>query len=592
MRASAASAIITCLEREGVQHAFGISGSHFLAFLHALKDSSIQYISVKHESAAGFMALNYAKIAQKPALVVATAGPGAANLINGIAELYKCCIPAFILTPLVSTTTFGKNAFQEDTGLGGSHSVCGLMKQVTRKAVIAHRAEVIPEYIRMLLRESLTPPYGPVYLGIPSDLFAQEIELDELDPVAYRLTDDQRIEPGKIERLAREIQGAQNPLLLVGNRCVYPRASEALMRLIDSASIPYVVTHAAKGLLDERHALFGGVLDLFGHRSAEQCVKHSDCVVSFGLDFGESETMKYDRELFANARLISCDNHAGMLGINFPTAFSIAGSIPATCLYLEQRLREAGHTAVHDTQQFARMTAETNAAQIKDMESTTQPLTIMRVLKHVSDTIDRANTIVLGDIGASSFSAIRHFVSSEGAYFSSPLGCSMGQSVAGCIGAKVAASGKNVLCICGDGAFAMQGNEALTAVQYKIGVTWLVFVDCLLNMIEINQCLSYGGNLGYCTEVQTPDFAKLAEAYGVSHRHVETLEQLSDALSAAAVENQHGHSAIITIAYEHREHLPVKPQAVSMLKDYGQTKDLKSNPSLMRAFKKVLREKV
>lgn len=593
MKISAAAAIIKCLENEGVRYAFGISGTHYLAFLKELKDSSIQYISVKHESSAGFMALNYAKIAQKPALVCATAGPGAANLINGIAELYKSCVPAFIMTPLVPTTSFGKNAFQEDTGLANSYSIKDIMAPVTRKAAVAHRAEIIPEYVRMLLRESLTPPYGPVYLGVPSDLFTEEIEFANLEPRAYRLTDDERVELSKIEKMAVALQEAKSPLLLLGTRCIYPNASKYIMEIVEALHVPFVLTHASKGLLDERHPLFGGVLDLFGHRSAEKLAKESDCIVAFGMDFGETETLKYDPELFAQARLFICDNHDKNLGVNYAGCLHIAGSIPAICTWLRRCIRDGVQEATPEKiVDIKQRILEMNAHQTADMEKDEQPLRIERILKCISDEIDSDNTIMLADIGASSFSTIRHFIAGKGSYYASPAGYSMGQSVSGCIGAKLADPQAHIICVTGDGAFCMQGSEVLTAVQYEIGITWVIFVEGLYNAININQCLAYGGDLQYCAELINPDYPKLAEAYGVDSFHVSTLDDLTSALTNARKANAECRCALITIEYEYPEHLPAKSRSIALIKDYGQTKDIKSNPYLMRAFKKVLRERV
>src|SRR5271157_780053 len=162
MKITVAQAIVRCLELEGIEYAFGLTGSHLLGLFKALKDSSINYISVKHEGAAGFMALNYTKVAQKPALLIATAGPGAANLVNGVAEMYKCGIPGFVITPVVPINTFGKNAFQEDSGYGPSYSVNTLFGTITKKSMLAICGGMVPSLIRELFRNAFSPPYGPV----------------------------------------------------------------------------------------------------------------------------------------------------------------------------------------------------------------------------------------------------------------------------------------------------------------------------------------------------------------------------------------------------------------------------------------------
>jgi acetolactate synthase I/II/III large subunit len=220
MKITVAQAIVRCLESEQIEYAFGLTGSHLLAFFNALKDSSIRYISVKHEGAAGFMALNYTKVAQKPALLLATAGPGAANLINGVAEMYKCGIPGFILTPVVPINTFGKNALQEDSGYGLSYSVNRLLGAVTKKSALAINGDMVPSLIRDLFRYAFTPPYGPVHISVPVNLFTDEIEFEELHPGQYRAINDCRVEHQKIRKAVGYISEAKKPLVLIGNRCL------------------------------------------------------------------------------------------------------------------------------------------------------------------------------------------------------------------------------------------------------------------------------------------------------------------------------------------------------------------------------------
>ena len=168
----------------------------------------------------------------------------------------------------------------------------------------------------------------------------------------------------------------------------------------------------------------------------------------------------------------------------------------------------------------------------------------------------------------------------------------MAQGVAGVIGGKIACGPKNVACISGDGAFLMHGNEVLTAVQYKLGITWIIFVEDLYNMVNINQCLAYGGELGFCTHVQNPDFEYLAKAFGVSYFKVTDVASLNHSIINAKENNLKNECTLIEVRYDHELPLPIKPQLVKTMKDFGQTKGIKSNPYLMKAFTKTLREKV
>jgi len=590
MKLTVAQAIIKCLEKEEIDVCFGLTGSHLLALFNALKDSKIKYYSVKHECAAGFMALNYTKVSQKPALIVATAGPGAANLINSVAELYKCQIPAIIITPIVSTLSFGKIAFQEDSGYGTSYSVIKVMSCVTKHSLLAINAQMIPAYIRELFRFALTPPYGPVHLGVPVNLFTEEIEIEDISPSQYRFINDERIEYNKIKKVLEYIKNSQKPVLLIGNRCIYPDCSDALINLIDKFNLPFILTHASKGILDETHKMFGGILDYFGHRSAEKFAKESDLIISFGMDFSESETIKYDKELFKNAKIISFDNCELFIGVNYPVEMAIIGSLPLSINTLINFLDKANYKSNYIPEKFNEDFKIINKHQIEEANKQTNPMTIYFLFNEISELLE--DSVVFMDQSAIGCSSVRYFVAKQRNYFTSPTGYSIAQSVSGVVGGKIALPQKQVFCITGDGAFLMHGAEVLTAVQYNLGITWIIFKEDYYNMIQINQNLAYGGSLEFCAKIKNPDYKFLAQAYYCDYYEVNTLQDLQNAIKDAKENNLKNKCTLIIINYDYEQHLPIKPQLVQTMKDLGQTKDIKSNPYLMKAFSKALKEKV
>lgn len=590
MKINVAEAIVKCLEIEGIKYAFGITGSHYLALFNALKNSSIKYVSVKHEGAAGFIALNYTKITQKPALILGTSGPGAANLINGIAEMYKSGIPGIVLTPLVSTNLFGKNSYQEDTGYGTTYSINRIMENITRKSILLISPEKITDLMHEAFRYALTSPYGPVHISIPSNFLCEEIDFEDLKPNQYRLSNDTRIEIDRLNILYKFLQEANFPVLLIGNRCIYPDCSVILQKLIDNLHIPFILTHGSKGVLDEHQDLFGGILDYFGHRSAEKIIKDSDLVLAIGMDFSEAETIRYDPDLFKNSKLIILDSDTRQIGINYPSKLSISGNIFTSIQMFIQLLKDRNFYAKWNNLDIKAKFVEYNKHQINEMTTITSPLKPQYIFGEISKLLDK-NTILFTDTGASSFSSIRHIVCYSKGYYSSSTGYSMGQAVAGCIGGKLACPEKNVICICGDGGFLMHGNEVLTASQYELGITWIVFCDSLFNMVNINQRLAYN-DLEFCVKFKNPDFSLLAKAYNCDYFEVNNSGDLEKSINNARKANSNNISALIIIKYDYDQHLPLKDRMVKTMQDMGQTKDIKSNPHLMRAFKKILKEKV
>ena len=591
MKRTVAQVIVRCLELEGIEYAFGISGSHYLSFFNALKDSTIKYISVKHEGAAGFMALNYTKTSQKPALMLGTAGPGAINLVSGISEMYKAGIPGIVITPLVSSNFFGRNAYQEDSGYGVSYSINGLLSCITKRSILAYSPEQVPDDLRELFRNSLSAPYGPTHLGIPSDYFSVEIEYDDVKPDHYRLVKDSRVENSKTQRIISLLKEAKNPIICIGNRCVYPNSSSELQALVNAIQSPFVLTHGSKGILDEYQELFGGVIDYYGHRSAEKLIRQSDFVLAIGMDFSEAETLAYDPDLFKNSKIIAIDSDTCRFAMSYPVEFAIAGDIPSTLNLLCALLKQEKFSPATQVKQIAEDIISANTAQNNIMEQITTPLKIEYIYAEISKLLPQ-DALVFADTGASSFSSVRHLKTRQNGYFTSAAGYAMGQSVAGCIGGKCAFPDKFVLCLCGDGAFLMHGNEVLTAVQYNLGITWIIFKDDFYNMIQINQCLSYGGGLEFCTKIQNPDYKYLAQAFGVHYHEVHSAPDIEKSINESIQHNRNHQSSIITVYYDYEQHLPVKSQMVQTMKEMGQTKDIKSNPYLMKAFTKTLREKV
>jgi acetolactate synthase I/II/III large subunit len=586
-----AQAIVRCLELEGIEYAFGITGSHYLSFFNALKDSTIKYISVKHEGAAGFMALNYTKTSQKPALMLGTAGPGAVNLVSGIAELYKSGIPGIVITPLVSSNLFGRNAYQEDSGYGVSYSINHLFSCITKKSLLAYKPDRIPEYLRELFRNSLSAPYGPVHLGVPSDFFSIEIEYENIEPYQYRLVNDKRVENEKIEQLNSFLKEAKNPVICIGSRCVYPNCSSALQSVVDIIQSPFIVTHGSKGILNEYQELFAGVVDYYGHRSAEKLIRQSDMVLAIGMDFSEAETLAYDPDLFKNTKILSIDSDILRFAMSYPIELAIAGDIAATLNALCAFLKQHEYLPTRSVKAIADDIISTNISQNDLMAQEAMPLKIEYIYAEISKLLPQ-NAIVFADTGASSFSSVRHLKIRQNGYFTSAAGYPMGQSVAGCIGGKCAYIDKFILCLSGDGSFLMHGNEVLTAVQYKLGITWMIFIDDYYNMIQINQCLSYGGGLEFCTKIQNPDYKYLAQAFGVYFYEVRSPSDLKTSILESIKDNKNNESSIITVYYDYEQHLPVKSQMVQTMKEMGQMKDIKSNQYLMKAFAKTLKEKI
>jgi acetolactate synthase-1/2/3 large subunit len=208
------------------------------------------------------MAAHYARFAQKPALIMGTAGPGAMNLLNGVAELYKANLPAFVLTPMAAVALQGKNSAQEDSGYGNSYSIADIMKNVTKKSITCLHPDNIALYVHDLIRYMLRGRNGPVHLLIASNFFETVIEYTPAAAQQYRNINDEHIEPGKIKIIAEELYNSKRPLLFIGHRAWVPDVSDVLQKLSHTFAIPVILSSAAMGLYDEYSPYLGGIFDL------------------------------------------------------------------------------------------------------------------------------------------------------------------------------------------------------------------------------------------------------------------------------------------------------------------------------------------
>ena len=584
-------AIIECLQEQGIDRAFGIAGSHYLSFFHALKDSKIKYISVKNESSAGFMALNYTRASGKPALCTGTAGPGAMNLLNGIAELYKYGIPSVILTPTVATDLFGREAFQEDTGYGNTYSICNIMNEVTKKSVLCFNPNTVIQQLRDLIRFGFSAPNGPVHICVPSDIFSKTIEYDYLPSKSYRHLNDQQTESSKIKKLAKLIGDSKLPLLLLGRRTVYPNASKEISNLSIEFGLPVITSHSAKGIYDEHNDLYCGVLSIYGNRTSEVVVKESDLVITIGEELSENTSIKYDPELFKNCKLVSIDSHVTDFGRNYPVDYTICGNIKSTIVELYTELKALKIKPIIKNEFIKQKILKNDSHIVSDQDSTEVPLPPQVIYKVINKTIDN-ECIVLTDTGSHAFWAIRNLLSYENGFMYSATGFSMGQGIAGSIGAKLGQPDRTVICVAGDGSFLMQGMELATMQQYKIAVIWIIMNDKRYNMIDWGQKLT-GGGCEFCVDLYTPKFDKFSEAFGIHYSYADSEVAFSDALSNAIKRSRlENESSFIVVNYNKDTFLPAKPRAVKMLEDIKSDEKIQSNPYLLKAFTNLLKERV
>ncbi len=581
----ASDALVRILEGEGVDVVFGIPGAHILPFFDALARSSrIKVVLARHESNAAYMARMYARATGRPAVCAGTSGPGAVAFVPGISEAFVEQLPVILITGQVATGIMGMNADQEGTGEYGTPDQVDLYRSITRYSSTAIRPEAVVRKAREAFRLALDEPCAPVHLCIPSDVQCQDVAFEPMEPRQYRATSFNLVDMEQVEKAADRLAASKRPALVVGQRAVFPNASAEVQALAEKCRIPFATTVVAKGILAESHPLSLGVLHLFGHRMADRYLKQSDCVVAVGESFQENVCNYYERELIPADGLIQIDSCHSQIGKIFPLALAVPGSIRATLKALASALERRGWTAPDRESKLAELRTATAHFAEPEAEAEAVPIKPQRFLKELSRLLPEGGAVA-ADIGMNFFWTLRYFEAGRGSYFGTWAFQPMGVGAGGAPGLSFARPGKPIVCICGDGAMQMNGMELMTAVQYSLPVTWVIFHDARLNMVYFAQGLSYSERY-VASEIRNPDFSGWARSAGARGFLVKRPDEIRPALEEAI---GCGGPCVIDLHIDPDELPPLKPRALLMARRTGL--DLSDSKVASRAFRKVLDER-
>ena len=327
MQITVAALIVRFMERLGISHIYGMPGSHILPVYDHLHDSSIRSVLVKHEQGAAFMAGGHARASGGISACITTAGPGATNLVTGIANAYADKLPILIVTGETSTFIFGKGGLQESSGEGGSIDQAALFGSITRYHRIVERTDYLLQVLRQAAQILLSANPGPVLLSLPYNVQKELVDASLLDEIRFSVT-PQASGNGSAatETMARMIRAARHPVIVAGYGCLLSGAQVALRQL----GIPVATTLKGKGVVDEETPLALGCLGVTSDgRAYRRIVDHADLVIFLGAGFNERTSYLWDARLLAGKQVIQIDNDASQLEKVFQADLAIHGDIRA-----------------------------------------------------------------------------------------------------------------------------------------------------------------------------------------------------------------------------------------------------------------------
>lgn len=457
------------LKREGVRHVFGVPGGLLHSFFDAVEtDPDLSLIVTRHECGAAFMADGSARVSGRLAVAAATSGPGATNLLTGVAVAFADGVPMLVITGQAPSHAFGRGAAQE-TAREDIDSV-GMFAPVTKYSAMVTSPDLFGHHFRRAMRRMRAGRPGPVHLNVPCDLWALRAADDAwAEPGSYapraRVIDRARVAEA-VERL----RAARCPLLLVGSGANTPEARAAVRRLAEMLRARVATTPRAKGAFSEDHPLSLGVLGFAGHDAARAVMLGGDADVLFtiGASLNETTTLNWHRDLVRGRVLIQLDVDPDRIGRNYPVDIPLLGDAEATLAALVDGLVAAGVDAPRDD---VPARAPLDVAATPSGDGRLHPAAWREELNRALP----ADAVIFSDIGGHMLFNVHHLRVSDRQRFVLNLGFgSMGHGTAAPIGAALAEPRRPVVAIVGDACFTMNGMEALTAREYDVPVVWIV----------------------------------------------------------------------------------------------------------------------
>ena len=515
--------IVRFMERLGVDTLYGIPGAHILPVYDRLRDSGIRHILVKHEQGAAFMAGGHARASGRIGACITTAGPGATNLVTGIANAYADRLPVLIITGETPTYIFGKGGLQESSGEGGSIDQVALFKGITRYNKIVERTDYLETVLNQAARILRSDKPGPVLLSFPYNLQKERVDAAILDRIATGRRSrgqSQCQEPARA--LADMLTQARHPVIVAGHGCLRAGAQGQLARLSDALGIPVATSLKAKGALSEQSPLALGSLGVTSSGHAYQyIVDHADLVLFLGAGFNERTSYVWDPTLLAGKRVAQVDSDFEQLEKVFKADLAIEGDIREVLDgVLEQLDAVDGTTLEPRRAEVGRTRAQVNSDYVLFQSGFALIEQFFRRLEVAFP----SGVQVFDDniIFAQNF----YNVAAGNRYHPNSGISSLGHALPAAIGARLA-DPRITFAILGDGGFQMCGFELMTAVNHGVPVNVVLFNNGTMGLIRKNQFQHYDRRYIGCDFVN-PDFALLAQAFGVAYKKVAAPDDLDD----------------------------------------------------------------
>ena len=550
MKMNGGQMVCESLIREGVDVIFGLPGGAILPLYQTLPEfPQLRHILVRHEQGAAHAADGYARVTGRPGVAWATSGPGATNLVTGIATAQMDSVPMVVITGQVGRAAIGSDAFQEcDT--------TGITLPITKHNYLVMSAEEIPRVIKEAFYIANTGRPGPVLVDIPKDVFTEVAEFvypDEIDLPGYNPT----LKPhsGQVRRAAKLIEEAERPVILAGHGVIISRAYDELLELAEKAQIPVITTLLGVSSFPTGHVLSVGWPGMHGMAYASLAIEESDLLIALGMRFDDRITG--DTSTFAvNSKKIHVDIDPSEIGKNIPVDVPIVGDIKLVLQGLNKRVKPLLHGDwLARVDELRREHPLLGADSSDSLE--------MRYVVQAIDEATNGNAVIVTGVGQHQMWAAQYYSFKQPNSLVSSCGSgAMGYEVPGAMGAQVGAEDRVVWSVAGDGGFQMTMVELATLVENNIPVKFAIMNNNSLGMVRQWQDFFYEKDHVATVYSGNPDFVKLAQAFGMLGMRVTEKSEVKSAVERAML---HPGPVIVDFVIENHDNVyPMIPAGMSI----------------------------
>ena len=538
------------LLREGCDVVFGIPGGAILPLYQALPEyPELRHILTRHEQGASLAADGYARVTGRPGVAFATSGPGATNLVTGIASAQMDSVPLVIVTGQVNSWTIGSDAFQET-------DITGITLPVTKHNLLVMDASEISSAIKEAFYIANSGRPGPVLVDIPRNIFVQEVEYEEpgeLNLPGYN--PNLAGHSGQIKKAADLINKSEKPVIIAGHGVIISKAYDELKELAEKAQIPVITTLLGISCFPEDHVLWSGWPGMHGMAHSSLAIEEADLIIALGMRFDDRITGNPSK-FSTNSKKIHVDVDPSEIGKNISVDVPIVGDVKEVLGRLNPQVVSGTHT-----DWLKRIEALKEDHPSLDIPETSK-LLARQVIKDLSDET-RGNATIVTGVGQHQMWAAQHYrFKNPSTFLTSGGSGTMGYEVPAAMGAQVGNPESTVWSIAGDGGFQMTLCELATIAENRLPIKFAILNNNFLGMVRQWQEIFFDGSYVSTSYTGNPDFVRLAESYGIKGIRVTDKSQVKSAIAEAM---EHDGPVVVDFIVEQEENVyPMIPSGMTV----------------------------